>query len=101
MFGPPYLAEGLHSTEEGVRAITHAPSLMKVPQFNSFFGFINYYANFLPQLSSTIAPLYGFFHQKTKWRLDIEPGGAFSKAKEMNISPRVLARSSEGVASRL
>ena len=50
-------AEGLRPTQEKVRALTEAPSTNNVSQLRSFLGLVNYYGKFLPNLSSTLAPL--------------------------------------------
>ena len=49
-------ANGLHSTAEKTTAIADAPPPRDVSQLRSFLGMVNYYAKFLPNLSSTLAP---------------------------------------------
>ena len=49
-------AEGLRPTQEKVHALTKA-SPRNVSQLWSFVGLVNYYGKFLPNLSSTLAPL--------------------------------------------
>jgi len=51
-------AEGLQPTEEKVRAIKEATALSNFSQLCSFFRLVNYYGKFLPNLASTVAPLY-------------------------------------------
>ena len=51
-------AEGLRPTQEKVCALTEAPSPKSVSQLQSFLGLVNYYGKFLPNLSSTLAPLH-------------------------------------------
>lgn len=41
-----------------MRAILDAPNPQNVSQLRSFLGMLNYYANFLPNVSTTLAPLY-------------------------------------------
>ena len=36
-------------------------------KLRSFLGMINYYSKFLPQLSTTLKPLYGLLHKNTKF----------------------------------
>ena len=50
--------DGLHPTKEKVQAIREAPTPRNVGELRSFFGIINYYSRFLPNLSSKLAPLY-------------------------------------------
>ena len=51
--------EGLRPTQEKVRAIIEAPMPQDVSQLRSFLGLVNYYAKFLPQLSSILAIALG------------------------------------------
>ena len=60
-------AEGLRPTQEKVRALTEAPSPKSVSQLRSFLGLVNYYGKFLPNLSSTLAPLHRLLQKKTTW----------------------------------
>ena len=57
-------AAGLHPSEEKVRAIVDAPVPKDVTQLRSFLGLLNYYGKFLPQLPSTLAPLYALLQKK-------------------------------------
>lgn len=41
-----------------MRAIAEAPAPQDVSQLRSFLGMVNYYSKFLPNLSSTLSPLY-------------------------------------------
>ena len=51
-------AEGLHPSMTKVQAITDAPEPSKVSEFKSFLGLVNHYAKFIPNLATTLAPLY-------------------------------------------
>ena len=51
-------AQGLQPTQEKIQAIQNAPPPQNVSQLKSFLGLLNYYCKFLPNLSSTLAPLY-------------------------------------------
>ena len=57
------------------------PSQMLHPREMShsclFVGMVNYYAKFLPYLSSTLAPLYGLLEKKTSWSWGKEQEAAF------------------------
>ena len=50
---------GLHLTKQKVKAIRESPEPQNVSELRSFLGIINYYAKFLPNLSTKLAPLYG------------------------------------------
>ena len=50
--------KGIQPTEEKIRAIVEAPAPNNVSQLKAFVGMLNYYAKFLPNISSTLAPLF-------------------------------------------
>ena len=49
--------EGIHPTEEKVKAIKEAPAPTNVTQLCSFLGLVNYYNKFLPNLAANLTPL--------------------------------------------
>lgn len=53
-------------------------------------GLINYYGKFLPNLASTLAPLYQLLQKNTHWRWGKAQEQAFSEAKTLLKSPRLL-----------
>ena len=73
--------DGLHPTEEKVRAIKEAPKPRNVSELRSFFGIINYYGQFLPNLSSKLAPLYKLLQKDAKWTWGRKQNEAFRAAK--------------------
>lgn len=83
-------AAGLHPTEEKVRAIVDAPVPKDVTQLKSFLGLVNYYGKFLPQLSSTLAPLYALLQKKARWTWGAVQDKAFQEAKGQLTSPCLL-----------
>lgn len=82
--------EGLQPTEEKVRAIKNAPQPSNVTQLKSFLGLVNYYAKFLPNLSSTLAPLYELLQKKAAWTWGPSQEEAFAAAKAQLTSPSLL-----------
>ena len=74
--------EGLHPTEEKVRAIEEARTPQNVTELRSFLGIINYYSRFLPNLSTSLAPLYCLLHKNARWRWSTAESKAFDTAKE-------------------
>ena len=58
--------KGLEPLQDKVEAIMDTPPPRDVAQLRSFLGLINYYGKFLPNLSSTLAPLYRLLQAKTK-----------------------------------
>ena len=51
-------SKGMQPTQDKVRAIRDAPAPTNIHQLKSFLGLINFYAKFLPNLSTILAPLY-------------------------------------------
>ena len=51
---------------------------------------VNYYAKFLPNLSSTLAPLYGLLEKKASWSWGKEQEAAFKTAKTQLTSSCLL-----------
>ena len=84
-------AEGLRPTKEKVRAIADAPAPQDVSQLRSFLGLVNYYGKFLPQLSSTLAPLYRLLEKKQRWSWGEAQTEAFRKTKTQLTSSCLLA----------
>ena len=74
--------DGLHPTTEKVRAIQEARTPQNVSELRSFFGIINYYHRFLPNLSTTLAPLYRLLQKDVKWTWEQEQDKAFTAAKK-------------------
>ena len=58
--------EGLHPLPEKVKAIQDAPTPKNVSELKSYLGLLTYYAKFLPNLSTQLAPLYRLLRQDTK-----------------------------------
>ena len=60
-------ADGLHTTEEKVKAIRDAPQPQNQQQLRSFLGLVNYYGKFIPGLSTTTHPLNELLRHKVRW----------------------------------
>ena len=73
--------DGLHSTAEKVQAIQEAPRPQNIGELKSFFGLINYYNRFLPNLSTKLAPLYHLLKKEVKWTWGKKEDDAFHTAK--------------------
>ena len=83
-------AEGLRPNQEKVRAIAEASAPQNTSQLRAFLGLVNYYGKFLPQLSSTVVPLYRLLENQTKWSWDTAQEDAFRAAKQQLTSPCLL-----------
>ena len=82
--------KGLHPTQSKIKAIIDAPAPSTVTELKSFLGLLNYYCKFLPNLSSTLHPLYSLLQKSTKWTWGSEEKETFEKAKALLSSPRLL-----------
>ena len=60
-------SEGIQSTQEKVRAIRDTPAPTDLHQLKSFLGLLNFYAKFLPNLSTVLAPLYSLLQKNRPW----------------------------------
>ena len=83
-------AEGLRPTNEKIRAIVDAPVPQDVTQLRAFLGLLNYYAKFLKNLSSLLAPLYKLLEKKTHWVWGKEQQEVFEAAKAQLTSTCLL-----------
>ena len=82
--------KGIQPTEAMIRAIVKAPALNNVSQLKAFLDMLNYYAKFLPNISSRLAPLYKLLQKRVPWSWRDEQQQAFQKAKETLTSADVL-----------
>ncbi len=83
-------SEGLHPTDEKVRAIKDAPAPRNITELRSFLGLINYYGKFLPQLSTVLAPMYSLLKKGAGWAWETPQAQAFEKAKTLLQESPVL-----------
>ena len=73
-------ARGLQPLASKVRAITEALKPTNVSQLKSFLGLVNYYGRFLPDLATTLAPLYQLLRSTQRWSWDKRRSQAFEQA---------------------
>ena len=55
----------LHPTEQKIQAVQEAPEPRNLSELKSFVGLLYYYGKFLPNLSTTLAPLYQLLKSST------------------------------------
>ena len=82
--------DGLHSTDEKVRAIQDAPHPTNVKELRAWLGLLNYYGRFLCNLSTTLAPLHVLLRKETKWQWGKYQNEAFVAAKNLLQSDSLL-----------
>jgi len=83
-------AQGLHPLPDKVRAIQEAPLPRSVAQLKSYLGLLTYYSKFLPNLSSTLSPLYRLLRLSTCWCWTPEAQEAFEASKQLLTSAPLL-----------
>jgi hypothetical protein len=59
---------GIHTSPKKVAAVADAPTPQNVSRLRSFLGMVNYYGKFLPDLATTLSPLYCLLRKSTPWR---------------------------------
>ena len=83
-------ADGIHPTDEKLKAIVQAPTPENVQELRSFLDLINYYGKFIPNAATTLAPLNELLCKDAKWKWSPRCQQSFLKAKETLISSKVL-----------
>ena len=85
-------AEGLHQSPKKVKAITEMPKPQDVTQLRAFLGMVQYYAKFLPDLATHLAPLHRLLQKDVTWLWGAAEQTSFLVVKEMLLQDRVLMR---------
>ena len=83
-------AEGLHPLPDKVKAVNEAPSPTCVTELKAYLGLLTYYGKFLPNLSSTLAPLYALLQKDYPWRWSGKEEKAFQASKQLLTSSHLL-----------
>ena len=83
-------AEGLRTSDAKVSGIVNAPAPKNVTELRSFLGLVNYYGKFLPDLATTLSPLYQLLQKQKKWSWGSSQRKAFQEVKDLLLSSRVL-----------
>ena len=83
---------GIRPAEDKVQAIREAPAPkdIHVHQLKSFLGLLNFYAKFLSNLSTTVAPLYSLLQKQQPWCWGVAQQRAFQLAKSQLTSSPLL-----------
>ena len=82
--------DGIQPIEGKVRAIQEAPAPTNVKELQAFLGMLNYYACYLPNLSTVLAPLHELLAKDCKWTWGKRQVEAFNRAKGMLNSADLL-----------
>uniref|UniRef100_H3BC74 ribonuclease H n=1 Tax=Latimeria chalumnae TaxID=7897 RepID=H3BC74_LATCH len=78
-------ATGLHPIPEKVRAIVEAPNPKNVSKLKSFLGMLHYYAKFMPNLSTVMAPLCQLLAKNTKWKRGRDQQQIYEESKRLLV----------------
>ncbi|UYV74967.1 K02A2.6-like [Cordylochernes scorpioides] len=73
--------EGLQPLPSKVEAIQGAPSPTNLTELRAFLGLLTYYSRFIPNMSSTLAPLYNLLKKEQKWKWENPEERAFKDIK--------------------
>ena len=82
--------QGVHTSEKKLKAIVEAPKPRNVQELHSFLGVLNYYAKFIPNLSSILHPLNNLLRANQRWVWTHACNQAFLEAKTKLVSVPVL-----------
>jgi hypothetical protein len=82
--------EGISPLEDKVAALKHAPIPSNKEQLQSFLGLLQFYARFLPNLSTLLAPLHQLLAKSAPWVWSRDQERAFTSVKNMISSKTVL-----------
>ena len=83
-------AKGLRPSLAKVQAITEVSQPTNVIQLKAFLGLVNYYAKFLPDLATKLAPLYKLLKQDAKWKWLDQQEQSFQEVKQLLSTPNIL-----------
>ena len=89
--GHKVTSQGVHTTDEKVRAVVDAPAPQDVSQLKSYLGLLTYYHRFLPNLSTEAAPLYLLLKEGQAWEWKLAQERAFQRTKRLLVDAPVLA----------
>ena len=81
---------GLRPSEAKAAAITGAPAPTNETELKSFLGLVNYYAKFLPNLATVLAPLCHLLRKDVKRKWKSEQEAAIEEVKKLLKSSQLL-----------
>jgi len=94
-------ANGLNKAPDKIRAVVEAPRPQDVTSLRSYIGLVNYYNRFLPNLASTLHPLYQLLEKGRPWNWTSLCEEAFQECKKLVTSDQVLTHYDPGLPVRL
>ena len=82
--------DGLHPTNEKLKAVQDAPRPKDVTALKSFLGLLMFYSRFLPDHSTVLAPLNRLLKKDVKWTWKKTEEKAFVDAKQLLLESQTL-----------
>lgn len=94
-------AKGIYMTESKIESMTNAPVPKNVSELRSFLGLVNYYCNFIGDLSTHLKPLYDLTTKNTKYVWSENCQHAFEHVKRLILSNQCLTHYDPNLEIRL
>lgn len=82
--------DGLKKCSEKLRTVVEAPKPSNVTELRAFVGMVNYYGNFVKNLSTLLSPLYKLLQSGVQYKWTNECDESFLKVKKELTSDNVL-----------
>lgn len=82
--------EGLHPVDDKVDTVKRASVPQNVKELRSFFGMVQYYHPFLPDLAATLSPLHRLLKKGIRWAWTREFEQAYEACKQNLTSDTLL-----------
>ena len=83
-------ANGLHPAPDKLKAVKNAPAPQNVTELKAYLGLLTYYSKFLPNMATTLSPLYMLLHNNVKWQWTSSEAKAFQESKDLLTSNSLL-----------
>ena len=83
-------SQGLHPVADKLQAVQDAPSPRNVSELKSYLGLLTYYAKFLPNLATVLAPLYTLLKSDEQWKWGRQQERAFQESRKLLLSSQLL-----------
>lgn len=90
-FGHVISSDGVQPDPERIRSIVDMPPPTNVTELRRVLGMFNFLGRFLPRLSTAISPLVALLREENAWVWGPSQLEAYTLAKNMILSPPVLA----------
>ncbi|CAK1583676.1 unnamed protein product [Parnassius mnemosyne] len=82
--------DGIHTCPDKIKAIVDTPVPTNVSELRAYIGMIMYYAKFVKNISTILAPLYNLLRTGIKFDWCDDCQRAFKKVKELLSSSKIL-----------